>query len=203
MIINSKKYTLSDKNFINCESIKKQIVIGHTSTNNMRHYTKWVNRLNGRYMQTAPYTIDLDGKIYQHFDPICSSNILKNIELDKKSIVILLENEGWLTKDFEKKQLINWYGDIYNRAESVVEKRWRGYMYWAPYTDNQLDSAAWLANKLCEEFYITKFAVPHNTKMENHENFSGILYRGNLDKDYTDLSPAWNFEKFKIKLEEK
>jgi hypothetical protein len=201
MVIDIKKYSLPENNFINCETIKKQIVIGHTSTNSMKHYTKWLNRLNGRYTKTAQYTIDINGKIYQHFDPIFTSNILKNTELDKKSIVILLENDGWLVKDFEKNEFINWYGDIYNITEPVVEKRWRGYLNWAPYTNKQFNSAVWLSNKLCDDFYIKKFAIPHNTKIENHDDFSGVLYRGNLDKDYTDLSPAWNFENFKYKLE--
>lgn len=201
MIINDKKYCLPTNNFIPSETIKKQIVIGHTFSDKMSHFTKWITRLNGRYTKTAPYTIDQNGKIYQHFDPIFSSNILKNIELDKKSIVILLENEGWLIKDKEKNVFINWVGDIYNRPDLVFEKRWRGYTHWSPYTEKQLESAIWLVNKLCDEFYIPKFAIPHNTKIDNLDDFSGVLYRSNLNKDYTDLSPAWNFENFKYKLE--
>jgi hypothetical protein len=60
-----------------------------------------------------------------------------------------------------------------------------------------------LVNKLCDEFFIPKIAIPHNTKMENAETFEGILYRSNLEKHYTDLSPAWKCEAFKYKLETK
>ena len=203
MLIDDKKYQLSDLNFIKEETIKKQIVIGHTATNKMKHFIKWVTRLNGKYSKTAAYTISTNGKIYQHFDPIYSSNILKNTELDKRSIIILLENEGWLTKNNEKNEFINWFGDIYNKPENVVEKRWRGYTHWVPYTDKQFDSTLWLTKKLCDEFYIEKFAIPHNTKLENFDDFKGVLYRANLDKDYTDLNPSWNFEYFKYKLENK
>jgi hypothetical protein len=203
MLIDNKKYLLPETNFIKEETIKKQIVIGHTSTNKMKHFIKWSTRLNGKYLKTAAYTISTNGKIYEHFDPIYSSNILKDIELDKKSIIILLENEGWLTKNKEKNELINWFGDIYNKPDEVIEKRWRGYTHWTPYNGKQFDSAVWLTNKLCDEFFIEKFAIPHNTKMDKLDEFKGVLYRANLDRDYTDLSPAWNFEDFKYKLENK
>ena len=74
MIIDTTTYTLSDKHYIKEQTNKKQIVIGHTSTSQMRHVTKWENRLNGEYKKTAAFTISKDGNIYQHFDPIYFSN---------------------------------------------------------------------------------------------------------------------------------
>lgn len=201
MIIDDKKYLLSDKNFIKDETIKKQIVIGHTSTNQMKHFQKWNLRLNGNYNKTSAFTISQNGKIYQHFDPIYTSNILETSELNNKSIVILIENEGWLVKDKEKNKFINWVGDIYNRPELVFQKRWRGYTYWAPYNEEQLISAIELSKKLCDEFYIDKFAIPHNTMIDNQDNLKGIIYKSNLEKHYTDLSPAWDFERFKYEIE--
>lgn len=202
MTIDKEKYKLSEDNYINVETIKKQIVIGHTSTSKMRHYEKWCNRLNGKYKKTAAFTVTQEGKIYNHFDPIYFSEILGDIELDKKSIFILLENDGWLVKNQEKSEYINWLGHIYNKPETVVEKRWRNYLYWAPYSEKQVNSTVELVNMICEEFYIPKFAIPHNTKIEDFDNFQGVLYRSNLEKHYTDLSPAWNCEKFKFKLEQ-
>ena len=52
MKIDIKKYSLPEDNYINVETIKKQIIIGHTGTNKMRHYQKWTNRLNGKYKRT-------------------------------------------------------------------------------------------------------------------------------------------------------
>jgi len=201
MKIDETSYTLSENNYIGAQTIKKQIVIGHTSTDRMKHFTKWTNRMNGKYKKTAPYTIDSKGNIFNHFDPIYFSEILGNLELDKKSIVILLENDGWLAKDEEKNRFINWIGHIYNKPDKVIEKRWRGYTYWAPYSEKQLTSTINLVNKLCDEFYIPKFATPHNTKIEDLDNFNGVLYKSNIEKHYTDLSPAWNCEEFKHKLE--
>jgi hypothetical protein len=76
MRIDEKSYCLSDDNYMKFETIKKQIVIGHTGTNKMRHIEKWKNRLNGKYKKTAAFTIDTNGKVYKHFDPIYFSEIL-------------------------------------------------------------------------------------------------------------------------------
>ncbi len=113
----------------------------------------------------------------------------------------MLENNGSLIKDSENNQFIDWVGHIYNKPEEVVEKRWRNYQYWAPYTDEQVDSTVELVKRLCKEFYIPKFAIPHNTKLSQVDDFEGVLYKSNLEKYYTDLSPAWNCEAFKEKLE--
>jgi hypothetical protein len=202
-MINDSDFTLSEKNFIACETIKKQIVIGHTGTNKMKHYQKWLNRLNGKYKKTAAFTITEDGVIIKHFNPIYMSNLLNNNELDKKNIYVLLENEGWLNYDDEKKEYINWIGDIYNRPQQVIEKKWRGYKYWAPYTEKQLESTVELVNSLCEEFYITKSVISHNTMIDNFDGVAGVLYKSNFEKYYTDLSPAWDFDKFKNELDVK
>lgn len=201
MIIDENKYKLSVKNYIETETIKRQIIIGHTGVGQESLAHKWANRLNGKYTKTAAFTIDKLGNIYKHFDPLYCSNILGNVEQDKKSIVILLENEGWLVKDSEKNSYINWVGHIYNKPEDIFEKKWRNYSYWAPYTKEQFESTLKLVDKLCDEFYIPKIAVPHNTKIDILDTFSGVLYKSNIEKHYTDLSPAWKFEEFKYKLE--
>lgn len=200
-MINSESFILPEKNYIKSETIKKQIIIGHTGSINMNHYNKWLYRLNGNYLKTAPFTIDFNGNVLQHYDPIYTSKILENNELDNRSIVILLENEGWLLFNDKKNEHINWVGDIYKRELPILEKRWRGYTYWAPYSDEQFESTLKLVKKLCEEFYIPKFSIGHNTKMDDAISFEGISYRSNLEKHYNDLSPAWDFENFKNRIE--
>jgi hypothetical protein len=200
-MIDDKTYELPVNNYFNEQTIKKQIIMTHSSSRDMRHFIKWKNRLNGNYKKTAAFTIDVVGNIYQHYDPIYFSELFGNLEQDKKNIIILLENEGWLTQDIEKNQFIDWGGYIYNRPETVFERKWRGYTYWAPYSTAQFDSALFLVNKLCDEFYIPKKAIPHNTKIDNIDGFEGVLYKSNFEKHYTDLSPAWSCENFKYKLE--
>ena len=112
-----KSYILSKDNYNKIESIKKQIVIGNTNNHDMKHYIGWVNRYNGKYKKTAAFTIDTDGVIYKHFEPRYQSEYFKDLEQNNKSIIILLENDGWLTKDVEKNSFLSWLGYIYKEQE--------------------------------------------------------------------------------------
>jgi hypothetical protein len=38
--------------------------------------------------------------------------------------------------------------------------------------------------------------VEHNTKINGIEKFEGIVTKSNFDSDFTDVSPAFNFEYF-------
>lgn len=201
MIFDNKTYKLPDDNFVHALSLKKQIVIGNSFNHGMRHYIGWTHRFNGKYKKTAAFTISLDGTIYKHFDPNYCSEYFGNKDLDSKTIVILLENDGWLLKDDQKNSYITWIGDIYNKSGGIVEKRWRGFTYWSSYNEKQIESAVFLINELCAEFFIPKTILSHNTKVDNLKDYEGIIYKSNIDKQYTDLSPAWNCVEFKNKVE--
>ena len=194
-------FKLSDENYIAIETPKKRIVIGNTFSINMNHYIGWTKRLNGKFKRTANYTIELDGNIHEHFSPKYYSNFMNDNKLDENTISIILENEGWLTKDlFNENKYINYIGHIYNKDE-VVEKRWRNFKYWAPYTDEQMQSLVKLVKQLCEEFKIPLNVVSHNTGFKDANKYEGVLYRSNFEKYYTDISPTFNFEWFKNKIE--
>ena len=201
MIINNVKHLLPLNNYISVETVKKQIILGHTFNHDMRHIVGWLHRYNGEYKKTAAFTIDINGVIYQHFDPKYHSRYFNNADLDKKSIVVLIENEGWLTKDNVKNEFITWIGDIYNKSNKVVDKKWRGYDYWSSYNEKQVESAIVLIKKLCGDFDIPMTSVSHNTKIDNLVDYTGVIYKSNLEKHYSDLSPSWDFIKFKNKLE--
>jgi Na+/proline symporter len=64
------------------------------------------------------------------------------------------------------------------------------------------DSALNLVSNLCDEFNIPKNVISHNTKINNFFDYRGVLYKSNLNKNYTDLNPSWDFDKFKQKLEQ-
>ena len=195
----SEKYELPENNFIKFETVKKRIVLGN-ATSPKNNFINWTTRYNGTNTKSAAYTIDAAGVIYKHFDPIYCSTILNDIEMDRESIMILLENNGWLIKNKEN-QFINWIGNIYNKPELVIERKWRGQTYWAPYSDKQVNATIQLVSNICDEFNIDRFAIPHNTKIDDFNTFNGVIYRSNINKNYTDLSPAWSCENFKYKLE--
>ncbi len=106
MIIDETTYPLTSDNYIPIMTVKKQIVIAHTFNHDMRHYYGWKHRYNGKYKKTAPYTINSDGLIYNHFNPSFNTNFFGDNEIDKQTIVILIENDGWLREDLEKKCLL-------------------------------------------------------------------------------------------------
>lgn len=196
----SEKYLLPKDNYIAIETSKTQIVLGHTFNNDMKHFTGWLHRYNGIYKKTAAFTIGIDGVIYKHFDPKYYSRYFNKESQDKKSIVILLENDGWLIKDNEKNEFITWIGDIYNKENGIKIKKWRGYEYWSSYNEKQMESVSLLSNMLCEEFNIPKVAINHNTKIDNLNDFNGVLYKSNLERHYTDLSPDWDCSELINKL---
>jgi hypothetical protein len=202
MIIDDEKYKLTTKNYIESENTKKQIVFGHTFNHDMRHFDGWLHRHHGKYLKTAAFTIDAAGFVYKHFDPKYQSKYFENLKMNNESIVILLENDGWLIKDVVKNKYITWIGDIYKQPNEVVIKRWRGYNYWAPYSTEQMNSALELVNDLCVEFSIPITSMIHNTKSEM-SGYEGVIYKSNLERYYTDLSPSWDCESFKNNLETK
>jgi len=202
LIIDKESYKLSEKNYNNEVTVKKKIVIGNTFSTDMRHCIGWNKRWNGRYTKTAMFTIDVEGNIYQHFSPNYYSNFLDDIFLSESIISIVLENEGWLMKDLKgENKYINYVGHIYNRKDSVFEKRWRNHKYWAPYTQKQKDSTYKLVKQLCLEFDIPLKVINHNTNFDGVESYNGILYKSNFEKYYTDVSPAWDCLEMKNKIE--
>jgi hypothetical protein len=201
MKIDYVTHKLEEKNYIPIECIKKQIVIGNTNNKDMKHVIGWGKRYNGQYKKTAAFTIDASGVVYQHFDPKFQSKYFGKLELDTKSIIILLENEGCLTIKNDNSLFYNWKGDIYNG--SFEYKLWRGNNMWAHYSDKQFETCVELVNKLCEDFFIPKETTSHNTKIDDLTDLHCVIYKSNIERYYNDLSPAWDFVRFKHELENK
>jgi len=202
LVINKKKYQLKNSNYISEVTEKKRIIIGNTHSTDMRHYIGWNKRLNGDYKKTAMFTVCLDGKIYQHFSPNNYSLFMDDYSINETSITIVLENEGWLVKDLvDENKYINHIGHIYNRKDSIMEKRWRNQTHWAPYSNQQIDSTCELVKRLCLEFNIPFKAIGHNTNFDSAEQYDGILYKSNFGKYYMDISPAWDCLKIKNRIE--
>lgn len=194
-------HLLGIQNFYQTEYKKSQIVIGNSFSSGLDHVTRWQTRLNGKYKRTAPFTIARDGTIYLHFDPKHHSDFIGVKDIDRHAIGIVLENQGWLTKDLQNDRYLTWIGDIYNEEDEIVETRWRNHSYWSTYTEEQLDSLAKLCRYLCERFDIPLEALSHNTNIAMIDHYTGIAYKGNFSKYFSDVSPAFDFEAFKNKLE--
>lgn len=187
------------ESFVGIEPNKTQIILSHTSRNVEEYITSLKYRHNKKYNKLPHFIITRDGKILQTLDTEKYSKFLNDPKYDKQSIIICLENLGWLEKEPLKNYHINWIGSIYK--EKVLDKKWRDYFFWEPYTKIQLEKTAELCKKLSKEHSINLTCIGHNTKTSRMDTFNGILTRSNIDDDSTDVSPAFDFEYFIKQLE--
>lgn len=188
-IIDFGKFSSDQKN-----DKKTQIIITHTSRDVNEYLMSLKYRLNGKYNKIPNYVISREGEILQLLSNENYSNFFYDNEINKKSIIISLENLGWLEKEPLKNNYINWVGNIYNGK--VFERKWRDFYFWQPYTDNQTEKLAELIRKICEETLIPDKFIGHNTKINGIEKFKGILTRSNYSLVNTDVSPAFDFDFF-------
>jgi N-acetyl-anhydromuramyl-L-alanine amidase AmpD len=178
---------------------KKQIILSHTSRNINDYISSLKYRHNGEYKKIPNFIIDRNGVIYRLISENDYSNFFLDSTINKNGIIICLENLGWLEKIPLNDGYVNWIGDIYN--EQVFEKKWRDYFFWQPYTEKQILACANLCSELLDIFSIDKKCIGHNVKSDKAEKFEGIVSKSNFDSDFTDISPAFDFESFFKKIE--
>jgi N-acetyl-anhydromuramyl-L-alanine amidase AmpD len=172
---------------------KKQIILTHTSRDIEEYLSMIKNRLNGSFNRSPHFVISKKGEIIQMLPQEGYSDFFSETNTNRNSIIISFENLGWLNRAPLKDYYINWIGNIYKGVP--YEKKWRDYFLWDPYTVQQVNSCAYLCKQLVVEHKIEKKCVGHNTEIKDVEKMGGIVSRSNFSKKYTDLSPAFNFEK--------
>ncbi len=181
-------------NFVGTHQDKKQIILTHTSRDVEEYLTSLKYRINGKFTIIPHYIIAKDGSIIQTLSEEHYSDFFNYSQINEESIIISLENLGWLEKVPLKDQYTNWIGNIYKGVP--YEKKWRDYFLWEPYTEAQMVSTAELCIKIVNKHNIEKKSVGHNTRISGIEDFGGIVSRSNYNNDFTDVSPAFNFETF-------
>lgn len=178
---------------------KTQIILCHTSREAKDYLTSLKFRFNHKYNKIPHYVVEKNGIIHQLLDNTKYSSYFRDQKINKNSIIISLENLGWLERKPLTTDYINWNGSIYKGA--VYEKKWRDYFFWDVYPEQQISYLGHLLNKICEETGIEKKCIGHNTKIDGIINFEGIVSKSNFDTRYTDLNPSFDFEKLLKLLE--
>ena len=173
---------------------KSQIILCHTSREVGEYLASLKFRYNSKYDKIPNYIVTREGKVLQLLPDNGYSNFFNDVIVNKLSIIVSLENLGWLEKKQLSNNYINWKGSIYN--QQVYEKKWRDYYFWQPYTPQQIEITAELCKHLTDTLQIEKTCVGHNTKVDGIENFEGITTRSNYSSNFTDLNPSFNFETF-------
>jgi N-acetyl-anhydromuramyl-L-alanine amidase AmpD len=178
---------------------KKQIILCNTFRSHTLYLNSLKNRNNGNYKKVPNYLVTREGEIISLLSDDSYSNFFVDQDVNKNSIIICLENQGWGQKLPLSTNYFNWINEPIQGE--VFEKKWRDKIYWQKYTDSQLDSLVELCNKITKKFSIHKTFIGHNTKVDGIKIFNGIVCRSNYNNKYTDPSPAFNFEEFKNRIE--
>jgi hypothetical protein len=175
---------------------KKQIILCHTSREVGEYLTSLKFRYNKNFNKIPNFVVTREGEVLKLLSELSYTDYFYEENININSIIISLENLGWLEKKPLSNQYINWNGYIYNGEP--YEKKWREYFFWHPYTEIQMKNTFELCESLCEKFGIKKICTGHNTKIEGIENFEGIVSKSNYNSRFTDLNPSFNFGIFKI-----
>lgn len=178
---------------------KSQIILTHTSRNITEYLLSLKFRYNGKFKRIPNYIITREGKILQLLSNVSHSEYFTELNINRNSIIISLENLGWLEKEPLKDYYVNWIGDIYKGVP--YERKWRDYFFWHPYTEKQIDMLVSLCGELFKEMSINNQVIGNNTKITGIEKYEGVVTRSNFEINYTDVSPAFNFDEFIKKIE--
>ena len=178
---------------------KNQIILTHTSRNISDYLQSLKYRYNGEYDKIPHYVVTREGVILQLLTNPEYSNYFSDPSINQGSIIICLENLGWIQKEPLKDYYVNWIGDIYKGV--VFERKWRDYYFWQPYTEKQIEMLVQLCKQLFDETSVKSQIIGHNTKIKDFQKQEGVITRSNYDVDFTDVSPAFNFESFTKKIE--
>jgi N-acetyl-anhydromuramyl-L-alanine amidase AmpD len=178
---------------------KRQIILAHTSRNINDYLQSLKFRFNGNFKRIPNYIITREGKIIQLLGNTEHSEYFKDPNINRNSIIISLENLGWLQKEPLTDHYINWIGDIYKG--DVFKKKWRDYFFWQPYTETQIENLGLLCKELFEIGNIKPQIIEHNTKINGIEKYCGVVTKSNFSIDYTDVSPAFEFNELLKNIE--
>jgi N-acetyl-anhydromuramyl-L-alanine amidase AmpD len=178
---------------------KHQIILTHTSRNINDYLQSLKFRFNGDFKRIPNYIITREGKIMQLLGNTEHSEYFKDPNINRNSIIISLENLGWLEKEPLTDHYINWIGDIYKG--NVFKKKWREYFFWQPYTEIQIKNLGLLCKGLFDSVNIKPQIIEHNTKINGIEKCHGVVTKSNFSVNYTDLSPAFEFNELLKNIE--
>ena len=178
---------------------KKQIILCHTSREVGEYLTSLELRYNTKFDKIPNYVISRNGTVKQLLANNSHTNFFLQENINRNSIIITLENLGWLEKKPLTNHYINWKGSIYK--EQVFEKKWRDYFFWEPYTKTQIEKTVELCKNIFSEMSINPQFIGHNTKINGIEKYEGVVSRSNFDTNYTDVNPSFDFEYFLNELE--
>lgn len=159
------------------------------------------------------YIVDLNGAIYEIFDPKYWAYHLgirgvanANWKHDRRSIGIEIVNVGPLRPDPKNPDQLNWWppSGEYKAAwctrrdtTRYVQEPYRGFDYFASFPQVQMASLKELVGSLCQTFNIPVKIPAHPRRTEFNPAFfaayQGIAAHQNFRDDKVDIGPAFDW----------
>lgn len=178
---------------------KYQLILTHSSRDIENYLQSLKYRYNGKNKKIPNYIITKSGKVLNLIDDNGYCEYFTDSKINEYSIIVCLENLGWLQKEPLKDYYVNWIGDIYKGIP--FERKWREYFFWDPYTDEQINSTVELVNFLFKKNKIKRNIVGHNTKLNGVHRYEGLVTKSNYEMTCTEINPSFDFERFIKKID--
>jgi len=196
------QHRLSENQYFQELTDKKQIYLHHTAGGpSAVNVAKFFNSQQGK-VATA-FIIDNNGTIVQCFSSknwayhlglkqeIFTESGVPYKSLDKISVGIEICNYGPLTK--KNGYYYNYVGGKVDYTDiTILDKKYKGHIYWQKYTDEQIESTRQLLVYLCDQYKIprTYFATIFNIDKRALKGESGIFTHNSVRKDKSDIYPC-------------
>ena len=192
----------TDHHFFKRKHRKEQIVLHHT----VGYLSGDAASLTRKKVSTA-YLVGRNGNVFELFDPQYYSYHLGpnstggNKVRSQRTIAIELSNFGALREHPTKPDILvdSWDFPYCMKTDTdfYVNCPYRGYDYYATYTDAQMKALDSLLLQLCRKFNIQHSFLPQDERMKLQTKVptAGIVSHVNYRKDKTDVSPAFSWEK--------
>lgn len=197
------KLTHKNDNWYYKQEIKKDKIVLHF-TAGVLHGD--IGELTRQYVST-PYVVARDGTIYELFDPKYWSFVMGpgstggNKAMSSTSINIEISNLGPLTRDPKLGFLKTWSGKPYCAIEQTdayvhVPGGFRGYHYFATFTDEQYRAVDSLITNLCRRYGILRKLPALNQREKKLTVIGeGIWSHTNFRNDKFDVGPAFDYSR--------
>lgn len=209
--VNQKKFRMPVSMFMNEEQRKDLIVLHYTAGGSARSaFDTWLQAANR--VATA-YIVDLDGTIYELFDPKCwafhlglTGTAAAGHKHHRRSIGIEIVNVGVLKPSKTNAEQLNWWpGDfgtkfcLKTESEKYIKRSFRGFDFHAAFPEAQIAQTCALVRHLCDRFDIPK-QIPKAAKREEFDlpfatGFSGVISHQSFRKDKFDVGPAFDWKR--------
>jgi N-acetylmuramoyl-L-alanine amidase len=192
--------------FYTAQPVPKSMVVLHYTAGYLKGDIAQLTQQD--YRVSVPFILARSGMVYQlfsssfwsyHLGPNASGG---NLQGSQRSVPIEISNIGPLAPD-NAGNLHTMYGDRYctlaeTQYYTKLDTPYRGFTYFASFTESQYTSLKALVGYLCKKFSIPSGILPETTRYKLFDNAAGASYKGiashvNFRPDKTDIGPAFNW----------